>query len=181
MLPALVIQNLWVCTIASLQECAARNELHKLLHQCMCGWLCVSCLRNSESVGVLSSLIGRNVQRRVFSSICVGGCVFAAFVIQNLWVCSVVSLQEMYNGGWFSSICVGGLCVFCLRNSELPTALTLCLSTPSRNSPFLHSFAFALDSETHKTMRGSQSTDQHKGGCKIQPQRSYTIKYNVPH
>ena len=50
--PALVIQNLWVCTIASLQECVARNQLHRLLHQCMGGWLCVSCLCNSESVGV---------------------------------------------------------------------------------------------------------------------------------
>ena len=58
---AFVIQNLWVCTIASLQECATRNVQHKLLHQCMCGWLCVSCLRNSEFVSVLSSLGGRNV------------------------------------------------------------------------------------------------------------------------
>ena len=45
--PVFIIQNLWVCTLASLQECAARNELHRLLHQCMCEWLCVSCLRNS--------------------------------------------------------------------------------------------------------------------------------------
>ena len=36
---------------------------------------------------------------------------FPAFVIQNLWVCSVASLQEMYSVGCFSSICVGG-CVF---------------------------------------------------------------------
>ena len=59
--PAFVIQNLWACTVAFLQECAARNVQHRLLHQYMCGWLCVSCLRNSESVGVLSSLAGRNV------------------------------------------------------------------------------------------------------------------------
>ena len=64
--------------------------------------------------------------------------------------------------------------------TRVTTALTLCLSTPSRNNLFLGSLAFALDCETQKTMRGSQSTDQHKGGCKIQPQRSYTIKYNVP-
>ena len=71
--PAFVIQNLWVCTVASLQECAARNELHRLLHQCMCGWRCVSCLRNSESMGVLSSLAGRNVQRRLLQQ-CMCGC-----------------------------------------------------------------------------------------------------------
>ena len=123
MFPAFVIQNLWVCTIASLQECAGRNELHRLLHQCMRGWLCVSCLCNSESVGVLSSFAARNVQRRLLQQymcggLCVsylgnsesvgvlsslparnvqrrlvsavyvwGGCVFLAFVIQNLWMC----------------------------------------------------------------------------------------------
>ena len=70
----------------------------------------IPCLRNSESVGVLSSLAGRNVQSRIvgcfssssmcgglcvsvcflqrcLSSKCVGGCVFPAFVIQNLWMC----------------------------------------------------------------------------------------------
>ena len=39
------------------------------------------------------------------------GCVFLAFVIQNLWVCSIVSLQEIYSVGCFNSIFVGG-CVF---------------------------------------------------------------------
>ena len=39
----------------------------------MCGWLCVSCLRNSESVGVLSSLAGRNVQRRLLQQYMCGG------------------------------------------------------------------------------------------------------------
>ena len=71
--PTLVIQNLWVCTIASLQECAARNELHRLLHQCMCRWLCVSCLRNPEFVDVLTSLTGRNVQRRLLQQYMCGG------------------------------------------------------------------------------------------------------------
>ena len=73
MFPTLGIQNLWVGTIASLQECAARNELHRLLHQCMCGWLCVSCLRNSESVDVLTSPPGRNVQRRLLQQYMCGG------------------------------------------------------------------------------------------------------------
>ena len=42
----------------------------------MCRWLCVSYLRNSESVGVLSSLAGRNVQRRPLQQyICGGLCV----------------------------------------------------------------------------------------------------------
>ena len=72
---ALVIKNLWVCTIAPLQECATRNELHRLLHQYMCGGLCVSCLRNSESVGVLSGLPARNVQRRLLSAVYVWGAV----------------------------------------------------------------------------------------------------------
>ena len=62
---AFIIQNLWVCTMASLQKCAARNVQHKLLQQCMCGWLCVPCLRNLEFVGVLSSLAGINVQCRL--------------------------------------------------------------------------------------------------------------------
>ena len=76
MFPALVIQNLWVCTIDSLQECVARNELYRLLRQCICGWLCVSCLRNSEFVGVLSSLAGRNAQRRLLQQyVCGGLCV----------------------------------------------------------------------------------------------------------
>ena len=82
--------------------------------------LCVSCLGNSESVGVLSSSLQEMYSGGCFSSICVGGCVFPAFVIQNLWVCSVASLQEMYSGGCFSSICGGGflLCVssFVIQN-----------------------------------------------------------------
>ena len=42
-------------------------------------------------------------------------------------------------------------CTKCLCVTRVLTALTLCLSMPSRNNPFLDSFAFALDSETHKT------------------------------
>ena len=36
---------------------------------------------------------------------------FPAFVIQNLWVCSVDSLEEMYRIDSCTSICVDG-CVF---------------------------------------------------------------------
>ena len=39
----------------------------------MCGGLCVSCLRNPESVDVLSSLAGRNVQRRLLQQYMCGG------------------------------------------------------------------------------------------------------------
>ena len=77
---AFVIQNLWVCIVALLQECATRNVQHRLLHQCMCGGLCVSCLRNSESDGVLSSLAERKVQHRLLHQLCVGY-LFPAFVI----------------------------------------------------------------------------------------------------
>ena len=34
--------------------------------------------------------------------------------------------------------------------THVPTALTLCLATPSRKNTFHHSFALALDSETQK-------------------------------
>ena len=83
MFPAFVIQE----SVDVLSSLAGRNVQRRLLQQYMCGGLCVSCLCNSESVDVLSSLAGRNVQVGCFSSICVGGCVFPAFVIQNLWMC----------------------------------------------------------------------------------------------
>ena len=93
MFHAFVIQHLWVCTIALLQECAARNVQHRLLQQYMCGGgLCVSCLHNSESVGVYSSLAGRNVQRRLLHHYMCVGAVFPALVIHNLWVCT-----DIYN------------------------------------------------------------------------------------
>ena len=42
----------------------------------MCGGLCVSCLGNPKSVGVLSGLAGRNVQRRPLQQcMCRGLCV----------------------------------------------------------------------------------------------------------
>ena len=44
-----------------LNRLAGRNVQRRLLQQYMCGGLCVSCLCNSESVDVLSSLAARNV------------------------------------------------------------------------------------------------------------------------
>ena len=42
----------------------------------MCGELCVPCLRNPQSVDVLSSLAARNVQRRLLQQqMCGGLCV----------------------------------------------------------------------------------------------------------
>ena len=155
----------WLCvsclrnpeSLGVLSSLAGRNVQRRLLQQYMCGGLCVSCLGNPKSVRVLSSLPVRNVQRTAAcSSICVWGlCVsglrnpesvgvlsslackkctaevacsnvcggglwmFLAFVIQNLWVCSVVSLQEMYNVSTAcSSVCGGWLCVSYLCNSE---------------------------------------------------------------
>ena len=129
---AFVIQNLWVCTIASLQECTARNVQHKLLHQCMRGWLCVSCLHNSESVGVHSSLAARMCSKKMcstgcFSSICVGGCVFPTFIIQKLWVCRAASLEEMYSVGCCISICVWGYVfpTFVIQNLWVCTTASL--------------------------------------------------------
>ena len=48
-----------------LSSLAGRNVQRRLLQQYMCGGLCVSCLHNSEFVGVLSRLLARNVQRRL--------------------------------------------------------------------------------------------------------------------
>ena len=59
--PAFVIQNLWVVH----NSLAEKNVQHRLLRQYMYVWLDVSCLCNSESVGVLSSLPTRNVQCRL--------------------------------------------------------------------------------------------------------------------
>ena len=120
--PASVIQNLWVCTIASLQECAVGNELHRLLHQCMCGWLCVSCLRNSEFVRVLSNLTGRNVQRRLLQQYMCGGlCVSCLgnpeFVgVHNSLPARMCSKNEVHR--LLHHCTCGWLCVSCLRNSE---------------------------------------------------------------
>ena len=71
----------------------------------------IPCLRNSASFSVHNASLQKMYGVRCYSSICVCGWVFPAFIIQNLWVCSVASLQEMYNAGYFSSICVGD-CVF---------------------------------------------------------------------
>ena len=76
-----------------------------------------SCLRNSESVGVHNASLQKMYSVRCCTSVCVGGCVFPAFVIHNLWVCTVASLEEMYSVGCFATICVGG-CVSCLGNPE---------------------------------------------------------------
>ena len=115
MFPALVIQNLWVCTIASLQECAARNELHRLLHQCMCGWLCVFCLRNSESAGVLSSLARRNVERRLLQQCMCGGlCVSCLGNPKSVGVLSSLAGRKVQHR-LLHQLCVG-LCVSHLRN-----------------------------------------------------------------
>ena len=59
--PAFVIQNLWVVH----NNLAEKNVQHRLLRQYMYAWLDVSCLCNSEYVGVLSSLPTRNVQCRL--------------------------------------------------------------------------------------------------------------------
>ena len=108
--PSLVIQNLWVCTIASLQECAARNELHRLLHQCMRRWLCVSCLRKSESVDVLSSLIGTNVQRRLLQQYMCGG--LCVSCLRNSKSVGVLSSLPARNVQWrlLQQCLWGGLC-----------------------------------------------------------------------
>ena len=52
------------------------------------------------------------------SIIYVGGCVFPTFVIQNLWVCSVVSLQEMHSVGCCNQYMCVELCVSYLGNPE---------------------------------------------------------------
>ena len=62
MFPAFVIQNLWVCSVASLQEMYSVGVV--LLQFSICAgradvYFCA--FRNSESVGVHSSLPARNV------------------------------------------------------------------------------------------------------------------------
>ena len=51
MFPALVIPE----SVDVLTSLAGRNVQGRLLQQYMCGGLCVSCLRNLESVDVLTS------------------------------------------------------------------------------------------------------------------------------
>ena len=77
----------------------------------------IPCLRNSESVGVLSSLAGRNVQRRLLSPVYVWGAVcFPAFVIQNLWgVLSSLAGRNVQRRLLHQYMC-GVLCFSCLRN-----------------------------------------------------------------
>ena len=89
-----------------------------LLHQYMCGGLCVSYLRNSAFVGVHNSLVGRNVQRRLLhqylrvwlgvSCLCNSESlgVLSRLLARNLQC----TLMEQY-------MCVG-LCVSHLRNPE---------------------------------------------------------------
>ena len=62
---------------------------------------------------------------------------------------------------------------------------TLCFSMPSRNNPFLHSFALALDSETHKTNERftinrstTKAAARFSHSVHIQSNIMYHIKYN---
>ena len=104
MFPAFVIQNLWVCTVALLQECAARNVQRRLLQQYMGGGgLCVSHIRNSQSVGVHNSLARRKVQHRLLHQLCVGLCV-SRLRNPTLVVCKAASLEEMYSVGCCTNI-----------------------------------------------------------------------------
>ena len=81
--PAFVIQNLWVVH----NSLAEKNVQHRLLHQYMYVWLDVSCLCNSESVGVLSSLPTRNVQCRLLHQyMYVGLCVSRLFNLASVGV-----------------------------------------------------------------------------------------------
>ena len=86
----------------------------------MCVWLDVSCLCNSESVGVHNSLAGRNVQRRLlhqYMCVCLD---VLAFVIQDLWMCQFPALVYVVAVVY---VCVG---VSCLRNSESVVCTIAC-------------------------------------------------------
>ena len=82
---AFVIRNLWVVH----NNLSEKNVQHRLLPQYMYVWLDVSCLGNSESVGVLSSLPTRNVQCRLlhqymYVGLCVSHLLNLAYVgVQN--------------------------------------------------------------------------------------------------
>ena len=78
-----------------------RSKLIKVSHF-------IPCLRNSASFNVHNASLQKMYSVRCCTSVCVGGCVFPAFVIQSLWVCWVATLEEMYSVGCFSSICVWG-------------------------------------------------------------------------
>ena len=90
----------------------------------MCVGLCVSHIRNSQSVGVHNSLAGRKVQHRLLHQLCVGLCVSrlrnptpvvckAASLEEmysvgstniRMWVCTTASLEEMYSIGYCTNI-----------------------------------------------------------------------------
>ena len=117
--PAFIIQNLWVCWVASLEEMYSIG---------CCISICVSHIRNSKSVGVHNNLAGRKVQHRLLHQLCVGLCVSrllnptpvvckAASLEEmysvgstniRMWVCTTASLEEMYNGDCCSCIRIRG-------------------------------------------------------------------------
>ena len=106
--PAFVIQNLWVCSVVSLQEMYSGGCFSSI---CVGG-----CVFPAFVIQKLSSLPARNVQRKLLQQYWCGGCVFPAFVFQNLWVCSVVSLQEMYSVGCLQQYMCVWLCfLLCFR------------------------------------------------------------------
>ena len=84
----------------------------------MCVWLGVSYLCNSESVGVHNSLAGRNVQCRLLHQYMCVGWMFPAFVIQNLWVCTIALLEGMCSVGCCTNIfmCGGVFPIFGIQN-----------------------------------------------------------------
>ena len=112
----------WPCRVLT----GARKMRSKLIE--VSGF--IPCLRNSASFSVHNASLQKMYSVRCCTNVCVGGCVFPAFVIQNLWVCSAASLEEMYSVCCFRSICAGGLCVSCLHNSESVGVLS---SLPARN------------------------------------------------
>ena len=73
--------------------------------------LCVSCLRNSESVDVLSSLAGRNVQERLLQQYMCGGlCVSCLCNSESVDVLSSLAGRNVH-GRLLQQYMCGG-CVF---------------------------------------------------------------------
>ena len=78
----LVIWNLWVCSVAYLQEI---YSVYYCTSICMCGWMFPAFVIQNLWVCSIASL-QQIYSVRCCSSICVCGWVFPTFVIQNLWV-----------------------------------------------------------------------------------------------
>ena len=136
MFPAFVIQNLCVCSVASLEE---KYSIGCCISICVWGyvfptfviqnlWVCATAsLEEKYSIGCCTS--------------CVWGYVFPAFVIQHvmckaasleemynvgstnirMWVCTTASLEEMYSIGCCTSVCKTcfGVCSTCAWSFDI--------------------------------------------------------------